>query len=129
MATTADTSDAPAVASTAHADAQLALLQSRVDEARERFNVPGVAVGIHLADREAYAYSGVTSVENPLPVDEHTLFQIGSTTKTYTATAIMRLREQGRLALDDPVKKHVPELRLKWDPLESTCRHASLSIL
>jgi CubicO group peptidase (beta-lactamase class C family) len=37
----------------------------------------------------------VTSVENPLPVDEGTLFQLGSTTKTFTATALLRLVDQG----------------------------------
>ena len=55
----------------------------------------------------------MTSVENPLPVDEKTLFQFGSTGKTFTATAIMRLVEQGKVDLDAPVRTYVPELRLK----------------
>ena len=58
--------------------------------------MPGVAVGVIVDGEEHYAFHGVTSVENPLPVDEHTLFQFGSTGKTFTATAIMRLVEQGR---------------------------------
>jgi CubicO group peptidase (beta-lactamase class C family) len=62
---------------------------------------------------EHYAFAGVTSVENPLPVDETTLFQFGSTGKTYTATALMRLVEQGRVDLDAPVRTYVPELTLK----------------
>src|SRR5205814_3965115 len=75
--------------------------------------VPGLAVGVYHNGEEQYAFHGVTSVENPLPVDENTLFQFGSTGKTYTATAIMRLVDQGTVALDDKVKKHVPELKLK----------------
>jgi CubicO group peptidase (beta-lactamase class C family) len=54
----------------------------------------------------------VTSIANPLPVDRHTLFVLGSVTKTYTATAIMRLVEAGRVDLEAPVRRYVPELRL-----------------
>lgn len=75
--------------------------------------VPGAAVGILLEGVEHYHAAGITSVENPLPVNDHTLFQTGSTGKTYTGTVIMRLVDQGRLRLEDRVKQHVPELRLK----------------
>jgi CubicO group peptidase (beta-lactamase class C family) len=78
----------------------------------ERFGVPGVAVGIiHGADQELTGF-GVTSAENPLPVDGDTLFQIGSITKTFTATAAMRLVEDGRLSLDDPIRTYLPDLCL-----------------
>ena len=88
-------------------------LEERLADAAGRHGVPGVAVGILRGGEEQYACYGVTSIENPLPVDEATLFQIGSNTKTYTATAAMRLVEQGRLSLDAPVRAYVPELRLK----------------
>jgi CubicO group peptidase (beta-lactamase class C family) len=88
-------------------------LQKRVDELVEELGVPGVAVGVIHEGVEHYAYAGVTSVENPLPVDEKTLLQFGSTGKTYTATAIMRLVEQGLVDLDAPVRTYVPELELK----------------
>jgi CubicO group peptidase (beta-lactamase class C family) len=88
-------------------------LASRVAELASELQVPGVAVGIYLAGDEAYAVHGVTSIENPLPVDEDTLFQFGSTGKTYTSTAIMRLVEQGKIDLDAPVRTYVPELQLK----------------
>lgn len=90
-----------------------AQLQARVAEAAERLSVPGVAAGVYHAGQEQYAFHGVTSVENPLPVDGRTLFQIGSTSKTYTATAVLRLVEQGLVDLDAPVRRYVPELRLK----------------
>jgi CubicO group peptidase (beta-lactamase class C family) len=54
----------------------------------------------------------VTSVEDPFPVHERTLFQIGSVSKTFTATAVMALVERGRLALDDPVRRYLPGFRL-----------------
>ena len=90
-------------------------LQELVSEGAEEYGVPGVAVGIIHDGRETYAYHGVTSIEHPLPVDEHTLFQFGSTGKTYTATAIMRLVEQGQIDLDAPVRTYIPEFRVK-DP-------------
>lgn len=70
-------------------------------------------MGVVLDGDMHVAFHGVTSVEDLLPVDEGTLFQIGSTGKTYTATAILRLVEQGRVDLESPVRAYLPELRLK----------------
>ena len=88
-------------------------LQGQVSVLAGELEVPGVAVGVLLGDEEHVAVHGVTSVEDPLPIDRHTLFQIGSTGKTYTATAIMRLVERGAIDLDAPVRTYVPELKLK----------------
>ena len=84
----------------------------KVRELMEAYSVPGVAVGIRHGDAEDAAGFGVTSLENPLDVDADTLFQIGSITKTFTATAAMRLVEQGALDLDEPVRAYLPDLRL-----------------
>src|SRR5258708_30534599 len=65
-------------------------LQEVLDSARGRHRVPGAAAGVVLGARSLIATSGVTSVEDPLPVDAATLFMVGSTTKTFTATAPMR---------------------------------------
>ena len=88
-------------------------LQDIVTELADELEVPGAAVGVIHDGQEHYAFAGVTAIENPLPVDERTLFQFGSTGKTYTATAIMRLVEQGKVDLDAPVRTYVPELELK----------------
>ena len=95
-------------------------LQSAVKEAAERLNVPGVAAGVVHGDTEDHVFHGVTSVEHPLPVGEDTLFQIGSTGKTFTATAIMRLVEAGKVSLDAPVRTYVPELKLKDEKVAET---------
>ncbi|MGH2812932.1 MAG: serine hydrolase domain-containing protein, partial [Actinomycetota bacterium] len=79
----------------------------------KRTGVPGAAVGILHKGRRLVEGYGVTSVDHPLPVEADTLFQIGSTTKTYTATAAMRLVEQGDLDLNAPVRRYLPDLRLK----------------
>ncbi|GAA4980116.1 serine hydrolase domain-containing protein [Actinopolymorpha pittospori] len=87
-------------------------LSEFVEAAATKFGVPGVAVGVWVNGREIYACHGVTSVDNPLPVDQDTLFVQGSVTKTYTATALMRLVAEGRVVLDAPVRRYVPDLVL-----------------
>lgn len=76
-------------------------------------DVPGVSIGLLYDGVEQYAFHGVTSLENPLPVNADTLFQFGSTGKTFTATAMLRLVDQGLVDLDAPVRTYVPELKLK----------------
>jgi CubicO group peptidase (beta-lactamase class C family) len=87
--------------------------EAKLAELAGGLEVPGAAVGVYHEGREQYAPYGVTSIESPVPVDEDTLFQFGSTGKTFTATALMRLEEQGKVDLDAPVRRYVPELRLK----------------
>ncbi|MGI8588853.1 MAG: serine hydrolase domain-containing protein [Chloroflexia bacterium] len=93
-------------------NSDFAQLSEQVQAAMQRFHVPGVAVGLIHGDAEYTAGFGVTSIENPLPVTPDTLFQIGSTTKTFTGTAAMRLAEQGKLDLDAPLRAYLPDLRL-----------------
>jgi CubicO group peptidase (beta-lactamase class C family) len=96
----------------ADADANLRALGEVVTAAMAHYHVPGVAIGLLYEGQERYASFGVTSVENPLPVTTDTLFQIGSTTKTFTGTVAMRLVEAGKLDLDAPVRTYLPSLRL-----------------
>jgi len=88
-------------------------LQAQASVLANELDVPGVAVGVVFGDEDHAAFHGVTSVEDPLPVDESTLFQNGSTGKTYTSTAILRLVERGEMDLEGPVRTYVPELQLK----------------
>jgi CubicO group peptidase (beta-lactamase class C family) len=87
-------------------------LREFVDTSATRFGIPGAAVATWMDGREVAACHGVTSVDNPLPVDRDTLFLLGSVTKSYTATTLMRLVAEGRVELDAPVRRYVPELRL-----------------
>jgi CubicO group peptidase (beta-lactamase class C family) len=79
----------------------------------ERTGTPGVAVGVLHKGRAQAGGFGVTSLNGPAPVDAETLFQIGSTTKTFTATAVMRLVEQGKLDLDVPIRRYLKDLQLR----------------
>lgn len=84
-----------------------------VDEWREELGIPGTVIGISIGD-ETFTYgSGVTSATNPLQMNAETLAQIGSTTKTVTATAMMCLVEQGKLDLDAPIRQYLPDFKVK----------------
>jgi len=87
-------------------------LAALVTAAAEKFAIPGVAVAVWADGTETYACHGVTSLEDPRPVHEHTLYSVGSISKTFTATAMMRLVAQGRVDLDAPVRRYLPELVL-----------------
>ena len=95
-------------------------LEAAIKEAAERLHVPGVAIGVINGTDEHHVYHGITSIENSLAVDENTFFQIGSTGKTFTATAIMRLVEAGKLDLAAPVRTYVPELKLRDEHVAET---------
>ncbi|MEU7900473.1 serine hydrolase domain-containing protein [Nonomuraea sp. NPDC049152] len=84
-------------------------LSDFVEATATKFGIPGVCAGVWADGREIYAGHGVTSIDNPLPVDEQTLFLLGSVTKPFTATALMRLVAEGRVELEAPVHRYVPE--------------------
>jgi CubicO group peptidase (beta-lactamase class C family) len=87
-------------------------LQREVEERARALEVPGVAVGVTLDGESGFAFVGVTNVDHPLAVDDRTLFQIGSTGKTYTATVVLQLVEQGKVDLDAPVRTYLPGFHL-----------------
>jgi CubicO group peptidase (beta-lactamase class C family) len=86
-------------------------LDEKIEAAMRQFAIPGAAVGVLYRGVEYVKGYGVTNVDYPLPVDGDTLFRIGSTTKTFTGTTIMRLVEAGRLNVDAPVRRYLPDLR------------------
>ncbi|MFN2316293.1 MAG: serine hydrolase domain-containing protein [Gemmatimonadales bacterium] len=78
----------------------------------EQRRVPGIAWGL-LVDGELVhvGTAGLRELATSTPVTRETVFRIASMTKSYTALAILRLRDEGRLSLDDPAERYVPELR------------------
>ena len=73
--------------------------------------LPGAAVGVVHGDRLAWwsgiGFADIVSRRPPMPT---TLYRIASITKTFTGTAIMRLRDAGKLRLDDSIESHIPEV-------------------
>ena len=84
-----------------------------------RDQIPGVAVGVvergHLVFARGFGYR---DVDKHLPVTPDTLFPLGSCSKAFTATAIALLADEGRIALDAPVRTYLPDFSLE-DPVAS----------
>lgn len=77
----------------------------------ERQHIPGAVFGIIIDDRLVWVKSaGVSDVKSRAAVTPDTVFRIASMTKSFTAMAILKLRDEGKLSLDDPVSKYVPAL-------------------
>jgi CubicO group peptidase (beta-lactamase class C family) len=88
-----------------------------VREALKSWHVPGVAVAIVRDNEVVYLKGhGVRDVTTKEPVTPDTLFSIASCTKAFTTTAMAILVDEGKMAWDDPVRKHVPFFHLS-DPL------------
>lgn len=101
----------PALAGTASASPERAALDANLRGAIERKDVPGVVALV--TDRERVLYQGafgVADVATGRPLTTDALFRIASMTKPVTSVALMQLVEQGRLGLDDPAEKYLPEL-------------------
>jgi CubicO group peptidase (beta-lactamase class C family) len=72
---------------------------------------PGCAAGVSQEGRVVLTrYYGLADLEKRTPLSASSLFDIGSTQKQFTATAILLLAQEGRLALSDDIRKHLPEL-------------------
>lgn len=100
-------------------------ISKRIQKEMKRLHVPGVSIGVYHKGKEWTAGFGVTSIENPLPVNSDTLMQVGSISKTFTATLLMMLAEQGKVNLDSPVRKYIKDFKLKDEGVAKkvTVRH------
>jgi D-alanyl-D-alanine-carboxypeptidase/D-alanyl-D-alanine-endopeptidase len=105
-----------------------ATLDRLFEDFATRSHVPGVAYGV-LVDGELVHTGafGVRDVGTKAPVDADTVFRIASMTKSFTAVAILQLRDKGKLSLDDSAERYLPELRhLRYPTADSpriTIRH------
>ncbi len=88
-------------------------IAAQVESWRAELAVPGATFGLQVAGETYTSGVGLTHVEHPLPVTDETIFQIGSISKTVTATAMMRLVEREALRLDRPVRAYLPAFRVR----------------
>ena len=90
------------------ADERAAALDKAIPPAMERASVPGAIVGIWQEGREPYVRAfGVSDTATGEPMTTDMYMYIGSTTKSFTVTAILMLADQGKLGLDDPIDRYV----------------------
>jgi len=95
------------------ADSRFDAIVSLTEAKMREYRIPGVAVGVLENGVVTMRGLGVTSVEDPLPITAHTVFPIASISKTFAATAMMRLVEQGKVDLRAPVRKYLPDFHVQ----------------
>lgn len=91
-------------------------------------HIPGLAFGVVVDDKLLYAGNyGFTDIDKQIPVSSSSLFRIASMSKSFTAMAILKLRDEGKLDLDDPAYLYIPELKnVRYPTLDAavvTVRH------
>ncbi len=94
-------------------DARFEALATLAEARMKEYGVPGVALGVLQNGAVTIRGLGITNVEDPLPVTAHTVFPIASISKTFAATAMMRLVEQGKVDLKAPVRTYLPDFRVR----------------
>ena len=126
------TAHPPAVFTDADRRAKLATAFPQIDRLvgsfMERTHVPGAAWGVVIDGELAHVgVAGYRDLSTKAPVTRDSVFRIASMTKSFTAMAILKLRDEGRLSLDDLAERHVPELKgLRYPTTDSpklTIRH------
>jgi CubicO group peptidase (beta-lactamase class C family) len=84
-----------------------------VNATKSKWNVPAIAVAVVQNDKVVYLKAvGVKELGKPDPVTPDTLFEIASTTKAFTTTAMAMLVDEKKLSWDDPVRKHLEYFHL-----------------
>lgn len=89
-----------------------------IDSIAKEHNIPSVAYAIVNSDRIIVSgASGYASIENGIPATSHTVYRVGSLSKTFIALGILNLVYEGKLRLDDPLSKITPELQVenRWE--------------
>lgn len=91
--------------------AALALLDARVAAIVESHVTPGLSIAVVRGQETVWARGfGYANVATEVPATPETVYAVGSITKLFTATMLMQLRDAGKLRLDDPVQKYVPDV-------------------
>lgn len=113
LAQTPVTAPVPAPAAASASSIQLAHLGADVERVMKLFDVPGIAIAI-VKDGQVLAARGfgVRKLGAPGKVDGKTLFEVASNSKAFTAAALAMLVDEGKLAWDDPVTKHLPDFQM-----------------
>ncbi len=89
-----------------------------------KYKIPGVAIGLAHNGNPIYEKGyGFRNLENQLPVTLDTVFGIASVTKSFTCVAILQLQETGKLSVQDPVVKYLPEFSTPTDATDKMTVH------
>src|SRR6185369_17301619 len=92
-----------------------AKVDSVSEAVRKQTSIPGLAIGLITREGVYIKGYGVRNLEKMQPVTEHTAFDTGSVTKSFTALGAAILVDDGKLAWDKPVREYLPWFRM-YDP-------------
>ena len=103
---------AAAPAKTTAADMRVQDFRTQVEDSRTRLGIPGLSVAVLEDGKLLWTEGfGFADIEAKVPATPDTPYHIASITKTFTALLVWRLVEQGKLALEAPVSRYVPEIK------------------
>lgn len=107
--------------------ARIEAVLPRLDALYERHavthHIPGFVYGVVVDGRLVHSKAwGLARIESGTPVSTDTRFRIASMTKSFTALAILKLRDAGKLTLEDPMDRHVPSFRKVRPPTDDSPR-------
>jgi beta-lactamase class C len=93
------------------ADTLRAAVDRAVQPLMAQYGVPGMAVAVTRHGQTMFFNYGLASKAGNVPVSEHTLFELGSVSKTFTATLACRAQGEGKLSFGDHPSRHLPALK------------------
>jgi CubicO group peptidase (beta-lactamase class C family) len=96
----------------AQEDGRFEQISALISAKMQEYRIPGVAFGVFKNGRIMTRGFGVTNVDDPQSITPETIFPIASISKTFAATAVMKLVEEGRVDLNAPVRKYIPDFRV-----------------
>ena len=92
-------------------------LQEQLVDCVAENNIPGASIAVLHEGRVHTAAAGVLNLNTGVEVTPDSVFMIGSTTKVLTATLLMQLVDEGRVELDAPANRYLPEVKVAGEPL------------
>ncbi len=108
-------------------DSRLQGVDAEIESLLKRYNAAGLAVSVVENDSLVYAKGfGYRDVDNNLPVDENTVFPIGSATKAFTGALLGQLAQENKLSLEDKPTRYVPGLVFYSDRMNTLITIADL---
>ncbi|MGV8998324.1 MAG: serine hydrolase domain-containing protein [Parvibaculaceae bacterium] len=103
----------------------MSILTTLLKDRLEHYGVPGASLAVWADGEMEEAAAGVVNLNTKVPTSTDALFQIGSITKLYTAAMCLQLVDEGKLTLDDPVRRWLPDFKLADESVAArlTLRH------
>ena len=100
--------------SAAEIQAAIGLVEAQLEHEQRTRKIPGLSAGIVYEQSLIWQHGyGYANLEKQIQPDERSVYRCASITKLFTSTMMMILRDAGKLNLDDPIEKYVPEFKIK----------------